>query len=73
MCYHSQNSNSETNKKLINLITEVTDKNPSHLMIVGDCNDPETDWKSNSSPDNLSKINTKFLNCSKDSFYINMF
>ena len=69
----SPNSKSENNEKLLSLITEVTDKKPSHLLIAGDCNYPEIDWKNNSSPDNLNNINTKFLNCSKDSFYINMF
>ena len=66
--YHSPNSNSENNKKLLNLITEVTDKKPPHLLIAGDCNYPEIDCKNNSSPDNLNNINTKVLNCSKDSF-----
>ena len=66
--YHSPNSNSENKKKLLSLITEVTDKKPSHLLIAGDCNYPEIDWKNNSSPDNLNNINTKFLNCSMDSF-----
>ena len=66
--YCSQNSKSENNEKFLTLITEVTDKNPSHLQIAGDCNYPEIDWKNNSSPDNLNNNNNKFLNCSKDSF-----
>ena len=43
--YCSPNSNSENNEKCLSLITEVTDKKPSHLPIVGDCNYPEIDWK----------------------------
>ena len=66
--YCSPNSNSGNNGKFLNHITEV-----SHLLIAGDYNYPEIDLKNNSSPDDLNNNNTKFLNCSKDSFYINMF
>ena len=66
--YHSPNSNSENNEKFWSLISELTDKKPSHLLIAGGCNYPEIGWKRNSSPDNPNKNNTKFLNCSKDSF-----
>ncbi len=42
--YRSPTYNNENTQKWCNLLQEVNDKNPSHILIAGDFNYPEIDW-----------------------------
>ncbi len=59
-------------QQLCNLLQEVNNKNPCHILIAGDFNYPEIDWldyHSNTIQQHRSQI---FLEIVHDLFYINM-
>ena len=66
--YRSPSNNNENTHSLCNLLQEINDTNPSHILITGDFNYPEIDWSdyhSNTSNDHRSQI---FLNKIQDMF-----
>ncbi len=66
--YKSPSSNADNTKKLNEMLNQVADKKPSHLLVMGDMNFPELNWKEGTSPDSLMNINTLFMEAVRDSF-----
>ncbi len=66
--YRSPSTNNESTHSLCNLLQEVDEAKPSHMLIVGDFNYPEIDrfdCHSNASPNHRSQI---FINKIQDMF-----
>lgn len=54
--YRSPNSSAENVSKLNTLLRDISDMNPSHLLIMGDFNFKEINWKNNMSTVNENHI-----------------
>ncbi len=61
--YRSPSTNNENTNSLSNLLQEVDETKPSHVLIIGDFNYPEIDWldcHSNAPPNHRSQIFIKW-------------
>ncbi|VDI00955.1 Hypothetical predicted protein [Mytilus galloprovincialis] len=60
---------SNNNSNLLNLITEPTQKNFSHILLMGDINYPNIDWETHScKSDNIESDEYKFTQCVQDNY-----
>ena len=60
---------SENNSNLLNLINEASNKNFSHILIMGDINYPDIDWESwDTKNDKVESAEYKFIQCIQDNF-----
>ena len=66
--YRSPNSSSENGNQLNRLIKYMSDKNPSHLLIMGDFNYPEIDWHTQTSSKHEPHDSVTFLDGMQDAF-----
>jgi len=66
--YRSPNSQFINNDHLASIIKEVNDINSSHVMIMGDFNFSEIDWKNETTPANLNNPSTRFMECLRDCY-----
>ena len=64
--YRSPNSQFSNNDHLASIIKEVNDTNSSHVMIMGDFNFSEIDWKNETTSANLHNPSTRFMECLRD-------
>ena len=65
--YRSPNSCVENNNLLNASLKKVTNES-SHILIMGDLNHPEIDWKSGTTPPDLNHRASKFMEALRDSF-----
>ena len=61
--YRSNSGNEDNNDLLPEMLDEVVNKNYSHLLIMGDFNYPDIEWKTQICKHNDQSSDTKFLNC----------
>ena len=66
--YRSPNSSEENNQKLRKLLLDVSESKPSHLLIMGDFNHPEIDWKEDVTTQSINHPSTKFRETLRDCF-----
>ena len=67
--YRRGESTDENNEKLIEVFSELTNLNNSHLLIMGDLNFKQIKWESLSTDIyNPDDINNKFVECVRDNF-----
>ncbi|MEW8548552.1 MAG: reverse transcriptase domain-containing protein [Candidatus Thiodiazotropha sp.] len=68
--YRSPNSTMENNQELLNLFARISETNLSHVLIMGDFNVKEIDWKTNFSSTNMNETHfaSLFLESVRDSF-----
>lgn len=66
--YRSPNSSLENNQALFELMNKVKDSNYSHLLITGDFNCKEIDWKEGSMNMNENHVSSLLLECIRDCF-----
>lgn len=66
--YRSPSSSIENNQELLNLFLQVRDLSPSHILILGDFNLREIDWRTDTANANEEHIASKFLECVRDCF-----
>ena len=52
----------------LELFDQISDSQPSHLLITGDFNLPDIDWELESSPNSLTNLGTIFMECYRDCF-----
>ena len=68
--YRSPNSAPENNTMLNTLLSKINDRNPSHLMIMGDFNYPQVDWSGNRCDAGSDHPASQFLKATNDAFLI---
>ena len=66
--YRSPNSTIENNKELFQLLNSVNNKHFSHILIVGDFNCKEIDWRLQSTSVNENHVASQLLECVRDCF-----
>ena len=66
LVYRSPNTTDEENNKLIDMVTEVVNMKPSHLMIMGDLNYPGIEWSTMMSTGSMQEC--EFLESFRDWF-----
>ena len=67
--YRSPNSETLNNEKLMSDIKKVcSDQAYSHILLCGDFNYPEINWKNEATPDNPQHRATVFMECIRDCF-----
>ena len=66
--YRSPNSTIENNKELFHLLNSVNNKHFSHILIVGDFNCKEIDWRLQSTSVNENHVASQLLECIRDCF-----
>ena len=67
--YRSPTSTQEQNHSMESVIREVSDLNPSHLLVLGDFNMPEITWDTwDTNIENPDDYRNKFLECLRDCF-----
>ena len=66
--YRSPNSTMENNQNLYQLLNIVNNSHFSHLLIAGDFNCKEIDWKQHSTSVNENHVSTQLLECIRDCF-----
>ena len=59
--YRSPNSSPENNQALLELLQSIQNRNPPHLVVVGDFNLPEIDWKHNGSTPSETSFSAHFV------------
>ena len=66
--YRSPSATRKASLELFDQIRRISDSQPSHLLITGDFNLPDIDWKLESSPNSLTNLGTIFMECYRDCF-----
>ena len=69
-CVYRTPSDPKENSKEINKLLKSVTNNRSHVLITGDFNYPEINWKEESSPTNTDHPAAKFMEAVRDSFLI---
>ena len=70
--YRNQNSTLKNNQNLYQLLNTVNNSHFSHILIIGDFNCKEIDWKQPSTSVNENHVSTQLIECIRDCFYTNM-
>lgn len=69
MSERPENAGRDNNGDLLKLITEATNKQFSHVLLMGDINYPDIDWEAwNTNSDNTDTNEYKFMQCIQDNF-----
>ena len=66
--YRSPNSPPENHDYLRNLIQEANNLKSSHLLIMGDFNYNDINWRTETTPADVNHTSTKFMECLRDCF-----
>ena len=66
--YRSSSGSDINNDKLLEIITEASNFNYSHLLIMGDFNFEKINWDTWSTPSQEASIDYRFIECARDNF-----
>lgn len=66
--YRSPNSPPENHDHLRSMIIEANELKSSHLLIMGDFNYPDINWRTETIPPDVNNMATKFMECLRDCF-----
>ena len=67
--YRSPNSNDDNNQALEDLLKNISNRQESHKLLLGDFNMPEINWESNTTTVGEDHKATKFVECIRDTFW----
>ena len=67
--YRSPNSSNENNDHLLDLLRNISENEPSHLVIVGDFNLPDINWQDMTTPSTGQTISNNIIKTIQDSFW----
>ena len=67
--YRSPNCSLENTNELLSLFPSISKMGFSHILVVGDFNFKEINWKTNMSTVSENHISTKFFECCRDSYF----
>ncbi len=66
--YRSPNSPPENHERLRSLIHEANNLKSSHLLIMGDFNYSDINWRTETTPADVNHVASKFMECLRDCF-----